>query len=70
MGSIDYVRCESGHVMLQNGQCHRVLPVTCKAQGDLQSPHWVLEAEINKTPQHCVRGDLLKAALVGYQIEL
>ena len=56
IGSSDFVRCESGHVMLSNGRCSRVLPVTCKAEADLRWPKWVLASEIDKRPQHCVRG--------------
>ena len=56
IGSSDHVRCESGHVMRQNGQCHRLLPVTCKPRGDILSPIWTLAAEISHTPDHCVRG--------------
>ena len=56
IGSSDFVRCESGHVIVSNGQCRRVLPVTCNAEGDHHWPNWVLAAEISKAPGHCVRG--------------
>ena len=56
IGSSDFVRCESGHVMVSNGRCSRVLPVTCKSEADLRWPKWVLASEIDKRPHHCVRG--------------
>lgn len=52
-----FLRCEIGFVMEQNGQCQRILPVTCKATGELHQPHWVLAAQSNKEPDHCNRGE-------------
>jgi hypothetical protein len=34
IGSSDFVRCENGHVMLADGRCRRVLPVTCRDRFD------------------------------------
>lgn len=46
--------------MKLNGQCHRVAPVTCKSNGELHPPTWVL-TNGNQPPDHCERGKYGKA---------